>query len=133
MKDFEKVLAELQERKDRSAWAKGVTAYAVELVEEITDAAKRGWIDLEELDTRRNLEEALLDGAKDWKEYSWGGCSLIFDCDIARRLCTKSEMKKTDNGRRRPNGTEEWLDVQARALWQASNLICTIAFERGVA
>jgi hypothetical protein len=60
-----------------------------------------------------------LNGAKDWSQYSWGGCSLIYDAAIARRLCTPSELKKTRNGERRPNSNEEWLDTQARALNQA--------------
>lgn len=47
------------------------------------------------------------------------GYSLVFDEDIARRLCTKSELLWSDNGRRAPNKNEQWLDVQARALYQA--------------
>jgi hypothetical protein len=43
--------------------------------------------------------------------------------DIAERLCTPSELKKTRHGDRKPNSREEWLDVQARALYQASNRI----------
>ena len=66
---------------------------------------------------------ALLNGAKDWSQYSWGGCSLIYDPDIASRLCCPSELKKTRNGERRPNSREEWLDVQARALYQAANRV----------
>ena len=65
-------------------------------------------------------EEKLLSGAKDWKEYSWGGRSLIYDQDIAERLSSPSELRKTNNGQRRPNAREEWLDTQARALYQAS-------------
>ena len=56
-------------------------------------------------------------------QYSWGGCSLCYDVDIAARLCTPSELRKTRNGERRPNGREEWLDVQTRAIHQAANRI----------
>ena len=128
MKDLNRVLEQLKQRKDRSAWSKGVTAYAVELLEEVTDSASRGWINLEDISNSRTLEKALLNGAGNWHEFLWGGCSLIFDCDIAWRLCTKSEMKKTDNGRRKPNASEEWLDTQARALFQAFDLVCSYAF-----
>ena len=69
------------------------------------------------------MKAQLLNGASDWSQYSWGGCSLIYDGDIAERLCTPSELKKTRNGERRPNSREDWLDVQARALYQASNSI----------
>ena len=61
----------------------------------------------------------MLNGAKDWNQYSWGALSLIYDCDIAERLSAPSELKKTRGGERRPNSREEWLDVQARALQQA--------------
>lgn len=62
-------------------------------------------------------------GAPNWKEYSWGGSSLVYDNDIAKRLSTKTELKMTRNGERRPNAREEWLDVQARALYQADMMI----------
>ena len=68
----------------------------------------------------------MLNGAQDWNKYSWGGSSLIYDGDIAERLCTPSELKKTRNGERRPNGREEWLDTQARALHQAAKRVYTI-------
>ena len=75
----------------------------------------------------KELDRAMLNGASDWAQYSWGGCSFIYDDDIAAALCTPSELKKTDNGRRRPNNHEQWLDVQARALYQAAELIKRIA------
>lgn len=105
--------------KTRSAWDNGVKKYALELIE-----------DLEGEITITNLETTLLSGAEDWQKYSWGGCSLIYNEDIAKRLCTKSELKKTDNGRLNPNKNREWLDVQARALYQASQLISRELEER---
>ena len=63
---------------------------------------------------------AMLNGARDWNEYSCGGCSAIYDEHIARRLCTPSELRRTYYGNRRPNNRETWLDVQARALFQAA-------------
>lgn len=69
------------------------------------------------------IEKALLNGADSWNSYSWGGCGLIYDYDIARHYCTPSELRKTRDGERRPNSREEWLDVQARALFQASNRV----------
>ena len=73
------------------------------------------------------LKTELLNGAQDWEQYSWGGCSLIDDSEIAERLCTPSELKTTRNGERKPNRREEWLDVQARALFQAANRIIRAA------
>lgn len=66
-----------------------------------------------------NYEKILLNGARSWHEYSWGGCALVSDMDIAKHYCTPSELKKTREGLRRPNKKDAWLDVQARALGQA--------------
>ena len=100
----------------RSAWNRGVMRYALELVNSVEIG--------EEI-----TEKRLLNGAKDWKEYSYGGCSLIYDELICRRLCTPSEIKKTHNGERRPNKQETWLDTQARALYQAARMIMRIKKE----
>lgn len=113
----------LEQRKDRSAWDKGVTVYALELVEQLTEAAEGGYIDPADLMAPRMLRKALLNGADDWSAYSWGGSSLIYNGDIAARLCCPSELKRTRNGERRPNSREEWLDTQARALFQAANRV----------
>lgn len=94
----------------QSAWSRGVDQYAKEL--------KRGF--RESYGRQKMTEEKLLNGARDWKEYSYGGCSLIYDEDIAKRLSNPTELKMTRNGQRRPNRNEEWLDTQARALHQAS-------------
>lgn len=125
--DYTKLLAKarqtLEQRKDRSAWDKGVTVYALELVEQLTEAAEGGYIDPADLMAPRMLRKALLNGADDWSAYSWGGSSLIYNGDIAARLCCPSELKRTCNGERRPNSREEWLDTQARALFQAANRV----------
>lgn len=108
----------LQERKDRSAWDKGVTVYALELIEEVANY-------VDDLD-RENCKAVLLNGAADWKQYSYGGCSLFYDEDIARRVCTPSELKRKHNGALEPNSRETWLDVQARALYQAYKRIADV-------
>lgn len=107
----------------RSAWDKGVTVYADELLDELREAILGGWVDLEDMASDKLVDRALLNGAANWKEYSWGGCSLIYDGDIAERLCTPSELKKTRHGERRPNSREEWLDTQGRALCQAAGRV----------
>lgn len=117
MKTIEEIRSELKARKDRSAWDKGVTAYALELLDEIEE--NRRYNETDNHIHPLEVESELLNGARDWSEYSWGGCSLIYDSDIAERLCCPSELKKTRNGERRPNSREEWLDTQSRALRQA--------------
>lgn len=111
-----------RKRSARSAWKRGVYDYAYMLLDSRYDVKE-----FHETD----LKEVLLNGASSWHEYSWGGYSLIYDEDIAKALCTPSELKRVDYGRLKPNSREEWLDVQARALYQAYTLILKIvkAFE----
>lgn len=90
--------------------------YAYELVENLE----------EETLPASKLEAILLNGAADWSQYSWGGSSLIYNGDIAERLCTPSELKRKRGGELAPNSREQWLDVQARALAQAADLICSL-------
>jgi len=61
----------------------------------------------------------LLNGATNWDSYCYGGFALIYDEDIAEALCTPSELKRTNSGRNDPNPRETWMDVQARAYFQA--------------
>ena len=96
----------------RSAWNRGVVRYAMELITEV--------------DGKEITDKNLLGGADSWKQYSEGGCALIYDVDICHRLCTPSEIKKTKDGEHRPNKQETWLDTQARALYQAAQMILRI-------
>lgn len=125
----------LEARKDRSAWNKAVTADAIDLLEAIDDTIegiyeKYRYTDegggdhvWELLKDPGRIEKAMLNGARNWREYSWGGGGLIYNGDIAKHYCTPSELEKTRHGERRPNNSEEWLDVQARALFQAAQRV----------
>ena len=126
---YDNIRETLEASKERSAWGRGVNSYAVDLVDNLQElAAYEGRNPAPE-----EVREWMLNGARDWQRpndefaawsvYSWGGSSLIYDSDIAARLCTPSELKRTRHGERRPNGREEWLDVQARALYQACNRV----------
>ena len=111
----EEIIKALEKEKARSAWSKGVIQYAFDILDNMEDGEV--------------TEKNLLNGADNWKQYSKGGCSLVYDGDICHRLCTPSEIKKTHNGERRPNSYETWMDVQARALYQAARLIMKIKKE----
>lgn len=111
---------------NRSAWGRGVTEYAAELIEDIKD------IDPDMLVNASLVKKALLNGADSWSQYSWGGCSLIYNSDIAERLCTPSELKRTRGGEWRPNRNEEWLDTQARALNQAARRVIAMMRHYGM-
>jgi hypothetical protein len=103
----------------RSAWKRGVRAYALEMIESAES----------QLAAVPDLKKELLIGATNWREYSYGGCALIYDSEIAELLCSPSEYRKTRQGERAPNARETWLDVQARALGQAATLIATVSKE----
>ena len=120
MNTKEKIVADLASLNPRSAWDKGVKNYAIDLA---TDC------DFSEITTCELLKKALLNGASDWAEYSLGGCAKICDQDIAEALCSPSELKRKKSGKLAPNSRESWLDVQARALYQAEKLI-VLAFIR---
>lgn len=121
MKNINEIICQatetIESSKARSAWARGVREYALDLVENLN---QYGDIDPTDLISRKLVESYLLNGAADWTQYSGGGCALICNRDIARRLCTASELKITRDGQREPNASETWLDVQARALFQAA-------------
>lgn len=117
---FNFVQHQLSIRSDRSAWDKGVTRYALDL---LNDLEQRIDHEGRNPENRDELERWLLNGARNWSEYSWSGCALVYDGDIAVNLCTPSELRKTRNGERNPNSRESWLDVQARALHQAARRI----------
>jgi hypothetical protein len=121
MKTNKELTALLTATPARSAWGRGVKAYAIEMVESAEG----------ELATAADLKKELLNGARTWKEYSDGGCALIYDADIAERLCSPGEYRKTREGERAPNSRETWLDVQARALGQAATLIATVVRKEG--
>lgn len=115
----ERLAARINAENARSAWSKGVKVYALELLEGLDMAINNGYFKAEDVTDRQKLHAQLLNGATSWSVYIWGGSSLIYDPDIAKRLCTPSELRKTRDGERRPNSREDWIDVQARALTQA--------------
>lgn len=123
MSIYDKITAELEARKDRSAWDNGVNAYSLEMVEVLRERAE---YEGRNPGSEKECREWMLNGAQDWEQYSWGGSALIYNSDIAERLCCPSELKKTRNGERRPNSREEWLDTQARALYQACNRVARL-------
>lgn len=107
-------------KKPRGAWNTGVKEYAESLLcdGEISSSESFGSV--------KELEKALLDGCEDWKEYSYNGMSLIYNYHICKALCPISEQRKKQFGMLPPNSRETWLDVQARALFQAGIIIARV-------
>lgn len=108
MKTKNEIQNAIEATNPRSAWGRAVKTYAIELLDEL-DGEYRA--------------VALLNGAENWRAYSFGGCSLIYDTEIAKRVCSPSELKRKRGGELAPNAMESWLDCQARALSQAARLI----------
>lgn len=109
----------MEERKEKSCWMRGVNELARYILSNAMDN------DFEEVELA-NLREVLLNGAKDFAQYSEGGQLLIYDEDIAKCLCTPSELRRCtakDGALKDPNCREIWMDVQARAAAQAWQLI----------
>ena len=114
----EATLENLKAVKCRSAWSKGVKEYAYMLLDNIFLHS-----DYKAITNFKALHKALLNGEKNWHQFSCGGYALIYDEDIVETLYSPSELKKCKNGMLRPNKKEQWLDVQTKALVQAENLI----------
>lgn len=115
----------------KSAWSAGVDLYVEELKETLNWYVQN----VEPVDDYSfgDLLKVCLNGADNWRHYSWSGCSLCYNYDIAQRLCSPSEFKKRHYGAYRPNQNEEWLDVQAMALAQAfRRLYCDIRLNRAL-
>ena len=103
-------LENMKKRFARSAWDKGVYDYAFDILEPLGD-------ELENVNA-----DTLMNGVNTWTAYSYGGCALICDDDIARRMCTPSEYKKYLNAglNSKLSDSDYWLgNVQTRALFQA--------------
>lgn len=109
----------------RSAWEKGVRGYAKELFDSFIE--NRRLSD----DTRigKITERDLMNGAESWEQFSYGGCAEVYDGNICKRLCSPSEQKKTKGGELKLHG-EEWLDLQAKALRQAAQIVVRMVNRR---
>ena len=110
----------LNARKDRSAWNRGVTAYALNLQDAFIDASA---VDLE--------HSALLNGASSWAEYSYAGSALNYDSDIAGRLCTPSELKRKRGGELPPNSRERDYPPRMRGKPRIRHLYTRFSPRRG--
>lgn len=107
----------------RGAWNRGVAEYVGDLFEVYADRAE---YEEREAVTTAEFKKWILNGAEDWTQFSYGGSALIYDYVIAERLCNPTELKRSKGGFKQPNNLENWLDVQARALYQAAAILCQL-------
>ena len=115
---FDKMRQAIESQPARSAWGRGVKTYALEMIDNLEE-----YNGGEVPSSTSEMMGWLLNGARDWKQASEGGSWLIYNGDIAQRLCSPAELKKVAGGRRQPNKRETWIDVQARALFQAAQIV----------
>jgi hypothetical protein len=123
MKNFKELKKRVESYRAASAWGEGVKEYALDLLNHLEEGIKGNWFSDADISSPNLLKKELLNGAADWFEYSEGGCALVYDEDIAKRLCTPSELKQKQGGRLQPDNCETWIELQARALHQAAGLI----------
>lgn len=117
----------IAERPARSAWDKGCREYAEELFAEVVEHRRL----TDDAELGENITEAeMLNGARDWDQYSYGGCALVYDGDICERLCTENEAKRKKYGECKPGLYDSWLDAQAAALKQAARIVRRVANRR---
>lgn len=115
------LLQKVENIKVRSAWNNGVKEYAIYLLSDsLADS------DCTEINNLNDLKEVILNGSSDWKQFSYGGLGFVYDEAICRTLCSPSEYRKLhykEGGVKQPNKRETWCDVEARALFQAWEMI----------
>lgn len=96
----------------RGQWNKTMAYYADFLLDSYIDICK--WrADQNEAIPALSLD-VVLDGALGWNQYSYGGCALVYDGDIAKTVFTPAQFTKWQQGRKVT--AEPLLDIQARAL-----------------
>lgn len=62
--------------------------------------------------TKDQFEELLLNGANNWLHYSFSGCSLCYNYDIAERILTPSQQKRSHSS--------DWLLTQQACLLRSA-------------
>lgn len=99
----------------RSQWERGVEFYAHFLADKLNDSYLPENIEV------KDIFNILLNGAKNWQQFAWGGCGQVYNEDIANTLLTPSQRKRitqagTFNG-------FELLDIEATALANAATRV----------
>ena len=97
MKDIiSRVTEEINSLRFRDAWRKGVLEYAKELWDSLQEQITEGYFNPEDLYAPKIIKRALLNGAGDWHEYSWGG--FIPDLRQRNRGTALHQDRAAENG-----------------------------------
>lgn len=103
------LIKQIEQWNPRSAWDKGVKELMFMIVEHEGRDFREDFKLFRTLDELKNL-------AKEWSYY---GELYIYDSQIAEQFCTPSKLKKVKGGIFPPSSKEQWVDLQARACYQA--------------
>ena len=128
---FGQLLDYVNEMPARSAWNRAVKLYALDLLDSVEMEAIEnapqfgaGWAVTQYRGQVNGLRHVLINGARTWLEYSEGGCSLIYDDEIAERCCSPAVYAKSNHGEKMTLRGRSWLEVQAWGLNQAARHLC---------
>ena len=104
-----------------STYDRACRKYAYEIVSLLEDEQ----VDNLKWERYKAFDVSLLNGASDVFEYSYGGCSLISDFEIASRILTPSAFKRKqrDGYILPPARSRNWFDVQGDAIYRACCII----------
>lgn len=110
--------ASVETFRPRSAWSRGVRAYALDLIDNIEELSNYEFNNCGEY--LAISEEVALNGAGCWSNYAAGGCGLVYTSAILERLCTASELHRLNRSSR---SDIDAIEIEGRALFQAWRLI----------
>lgn len=113
--DVKRLVAEAEKmsKSERSYWSRGVASLIRDYAEEVLQEHDG------EIVSARDFYKLWNCGADSLREAVYGGCFDVWNYDIEKRLCTPSELKKSNEGTRRPNKNKNWFDVEIEAMYQA--------------
>lgn len=131
--NFAKTENKLNGLRFSSPWQEAVQDYAQELLKNVSNELE--WYRSENKPTEVDLISACFNTSVFSNESDFdvaircseGGCFLIYDEGIARKLCTSDEFERLhyykDGSLKNPNPRENWLQCQGRALFQAFRML----------
>lgn len=126
-KTIRDVIDAIRAHKCRGKWSEGVKEYALEMLEreDIDADAPADTLNAGELLNHVGaipIKIGMFHGYGVWgycRDVSWGGNFRIYNDEVAQTLCTPATIKRKtrkDGTLARPSKSEDWLDLQARAL-----------------
>lgn len=109
----------------KSHWERAVRDYALEMIDQCDRTNITSYKQIPNHCGALNMEDYAIA-----RDLSKGGCFEIYNDDIAKRLCTPSQLKRytRKDGTVRDLPRESWLDVQTRAVYQAIVLLRSACF-----